>query len=174
MPKPPMVGFSRPTNLRDILVRSKVPGQPKSNNLRRRVGFKRCNMARCETCPFTQNSTTHTSNFTNKTFPINDELSCFTPNTIYSVTCTKDSGIFYKKSGKSINTCPPTGNSMDGQTTNSCPRTAPKILEHFTRMLERASTPAPQLEIHPRLYPALGCIQSSAISSPAAAALAVV
>ena len=42
---------------------------------------------------------------------------------------------------------PVLGNSTNGQTTNSCSRAALKILEHFTRRLERASTPAPKLEI---------------------------
>ena len=50
--------------------------------------------------PTQKNSTTHTCNFTKKTFLIKEELSCPTENTIYSLPCTKGSGTFIKKPGK--------------------------------------------------------------------------
>ena len=82
LPNPPMVSYSRPKNLREILVRSQLPPVEKRQNLRRRVGFKRCNMTRCETCPYTKNTTTHRTNFTNQSYPIKEQLSCDTENTI--------------------------------------------------------------------------------------------
>ena len=110
-PNPPMISYSRPKNLRDILVRSQLPKKLVSKDLRRRVGFKRCNMTRCETCPYTKNTTTHTCNYTNKSYNIKEELSCYTENTIYSLTCTKGSGTFSKKAGKKTKICPQTGSS---------------------------------------------------------------
>ena len=74
--------------------------------MRKRVGFKKCNMTQCETCPYTKNTTTHTCNFTKESFPIKEELSCFTENTIYSLTCLKGSGTFSKKPGKKAKDCP--------------------------------------------------------------------
>ena len=130
LPKPPMVSFTRPKNLRDILVRSKLPGQPKSRNLRRRIGFKKCNMVRCETCPYTKNTSSHTSNFSKKSYPIKDDLSCFTKNTIYSITCTKGSGTFNKKNGNKTISSPSTGSqtsnvssTSNGQNVSICPST---------------------------------------------------
>ena len=122
-PNPPMISYTRPKNLRDILVRSQLPPQKAGKGLRRRVGFKRCNMIRCETCPFTKNTTTHTCKFTNKTFPIKEELSCHTENTIYSLTCTKGSGTFIKKAGKQSKVFPQAGASdLSGKHTGSFPR----------------------------------------------------
>ena len=66
-------------------------------------------MTQCETCPYTKNTTTHTCNFTRESFPIKEELSCFTENTIYSLTCLKGSGTFTKKPGKKAKECPPDG-----------------------------------------------------------------
>ena len=130
LPKPPMVSYTRPKNLRDILVRSKLPGQPKSKSLRRRVGFKKCNMVRCETCPYTRNISVHTSNFSRKSYPIKEELSCFTKNTIYSITCTKGSGSFIKKSGNKTNSSPSTGSSAsNGQHVPICPLAGSSTLD---------------------------------------------
>ena len=138
-PKPPMISYTRPTNLRDILVRSQLPPANKQKDLRRRVGFKRCNMMRCETCHYTKNSTTHTSNFTKQPYALTEVLSCHTKNTIYSQTCTKGSRTFHKKPGKKAKACPKDGTSelsgedsppclKDGsQKVFSCPREAQYI-----------------------------------------------
>jgi hypothetical protein len=53
-PNPPMISYTRPKNLRDILVRSQLPKQKVNKNLRKRVGFKNCDMTQCETCPYTK------------------------------------------------------------------------------------------------------------------------
>ena len=49
-----MISYTRPKNLRDILVRSQLPKQKVNKNLRKRVGFKKCDMTQCETCPYTK------------------------------------------------------------------------------------------------------------------------
>jgi hypothetical protein len=125
-----MVSYKKPKSLRDILTRSQLPPKQKCRDLRKRVGFKRCNMTRCETCPYTINTTTHTSKVTNTTYPIKEELSCYTENTIYSLTCTKGSGSFHKKPGKLTNLSPQDGSSqVDGKNSNSCQRDGgPKLL----------------------------------------------
>ena len=121
--KPPMVSYTRPKSLRDILVRARLPGQSNKNNLRKRSGFKRCNMTRCDTSPYTKNVTTHTCNFTRKSYSIKEELSCFTLNTMYSITCTKGSGTFHKEAGKNLTSSQSTENlASDGHSTSTCPR----------------------------------------------------
>ena len=79
-------------------------------------------MGRWETCPYTRNSTTHTCNFIKQSYPIKDEVSCFTENTIYSIKCIKGSGTFYMKSCKNTKTCPLDGSS-EHQDTASFPST---------------------------------------------------
>ena len=109
LPNPPMVSYTRPTNLRDILVRSQLPPVKKRQDWRRRTGFKKCNMTCCETCPYTKNTTTHKSNLTKKSYPIKEELSCYTENTIYSLTCIKGFGTFRKKPGRKARFYPQDG-----------------------------------------------------------------
>jgi hypothetical protein len=95
MPKPPMVCYSRTKNLRDILVRSKVP-PPQYRQARRQVqqGFHKCRKrADCCVCPHSTNTTTHTCNFTGESYPIKGSLSCDTSGVIYSVTCTKQTAV---------------------------------------------------------------------------------
>ena len=124
LPSPPMISYTRPKNLRDILVRAQLPANTKGKVLRRRAGFKRCNMLRCDTCPYTKNTNTHTSNFTNQSYPITQELSCHTENTIYSLTCTKGSGSFQKKPFKNTKLFPVAGSSeRAGTDTTSCQST---------------------------------------------------
>ena len=102
-------------------------------------------MIRCETCPYTRNSTTHISNYTKQSYPIRDELSCFTENTIYSITCIKGSGTFCKKSGKSSKTCPLDGSSEPQDTTlrssklMSCSKEAQYIGKTSQQFRERMS-----------------------------------
>ena len=95
MPKPPMVCYSRTKNLRDILVRSKVP-PPQYRQARRqaRQGFHKCGKrADCCVCPHSCSTTGHTCNFTGESFPINGSISCNTAGVIYSVSCTKQTGV---------------------------------------------------------------------------------
>ena len=95
MPKPPMVCYSRTKNLRDILVRSKVP-PPQYRQARRqaRQGFHKCGKrADCCVCPHSCSTTRHTCNFTGESFPINGSISCNTAGVIYSVSCTKQTGV---------------------------------------------------------------------------------
>ena len=86
LPNPPMVSYKKPTNLREMLTRSQLPPIQKCRDLRKRVGFKQFNMTRCETYPYTVNTTTHTSKFTNTTYHVKEDLSCYTENTIKSLT----------------------------------------------------------------------------------------
>ena len=57
---PPMVAYKRHKNLRDMLIRAKLP--PKRGPKRKSKGFKHCNEL-CKMCPYTPNNTatTHTS-----------------------------------------------------------------------------------------------------------------
>ena len=92
MSLPPRVAYSSSKSLRDILVRSKLPPSSYRQDRRlARVGFKKCGKS-CSACSHSQNSTTHTCNFTGESFTISSNITCTTPNVIYTVGCTKDTG----------------------------------------------------------------------------------
>ena len=94
MSRPPMVAYTHTKSLRDILVRSKVP--PSSYRMERRqarVGFTKClSRVDCSICSPSVNRTSHTCNFTGEEFKISSNISCPTPQVIYTVSCNKQSG----------------------------------------------------------------------------------
>ena len=89
-----MVAYTRTKSLRDILCRSKLPPSSYRRNRRQATGgFKKCSSrTNCSCCLHSSNSTTHTSNFTGKTFPITNSISCHTPGVVYTVSCSKSTG----------------------------------------------------------------------------------
>ena len=86
---PPRICFRRPKNLRDLFVRAKLPHPTGGKIFRKKQGFKRCMNTRCQCCPFTINTKTHTSLHSKKTWEIQTPVDCNTKNCIYAVTCTK-------------------------------------------------------------------------------------
>ena len=82
IPEVPMIAYRRPRNIKDDLVRSKIP------SVRVEHGFKTCSSNRCKTCPQSSNTTTFTSTVTDKTYNIRHSLSCTSNNIIYLITCT--------------------------------------------------------------------------------------
>ena len=92
MPAPPRVCFRRPKNLRDMLVRAKLPPPSMVRNVRSKQGFRRCMNSRCQVCPYTANTTTHTSLHRKKTWNIQTAVDCNTSHCVYAVTCHKGGG----------------------------------------------------------------------------------
>ena len=91
-PNPPMVCWTRPKNLREYLVRAKLPqAQINRRSLREKLGFKHCN----RNCNLCKNSPRFTKSIlcstTNEIFPILSSLNCLSTNVIYCITCTKGS-----------------------------------------------------------------------------------
>jgi hypothetical protein len=89
MSAPPRICYRRPKNLRDILVRAKVPPPSSVKPLRQKQGFKRCMNSRCQCCPFTVNTKTHSSLYSKKSWSIQSPVDCNTNNCVYAVTCKK-------------------------------------------------------------------------------------
>ena len=95
-PKPPMVCFTRPKNIKDRVCRAKLP--PARTNMVTREqedGFKRCNKSGCKLCPFTGRAISNTlvksvkvSN-TGEDYMIRGRLTCGTSNILYLLTCVK-------------------------------------------------------------------------------------
>ena len=89
MPAPPRICYRRPKNLRDILVRARLPPPSSGKNLRLKQGFTRCMNSRCQCCAYTINTKTHSSLYKKKTWNIQSPVDCNTNNCIYAVTCRK-------------------------------------------------------------------------------------
>ena len=86
-PKPPMVAYRRPKNLKEKLVRAKVPpvlSRPKRNL----PGMKRCPY-NCLTCPYVLPDKKVKASATNYTHEIEASVNCQTQNVIYCINCNK-------------------------------------------------------------------------------------
>ena len=86
-PKPPLVAYKRPKNIRDKIIRSKVPPLPSSRPKRELKGMKKCN--KCSACPFVKEGKTTQSRSSNYRQDINSTVDCTTKNIIYLLGCRK-------------------------------------------------------------------------------------
>lgn len=92
-PDPPMVCWTKPKNLREFLIRAKLPKSlvPKRPS-RNKIGFKHCGND-CMLCKFSPKFVNNiVSSVTKETIPILSNLTCNSENIIYCITCTKDNG----------------------------------------------------------------------------------
>jgi hypothetical protein len=82
-PEPPLVAYRRQKNVKDFLIRAKVPPPPQIRPKRKIPGMKKCQ--KCVICPFIkEGKTVKGPNFTWK---LNEELNCSTQNIIYMIEC---------------------------------------------------------------------------------------
>ena len=91
--------FLRPANLRDFLVRAKLPAVDRRQGAGRGLqpGFKKCGKTRCLCCIYSANSRTHTSTLTNQTWPIKQSITCDDANVVYNITCSHGAGQCLRK-----------------------------------------------------------------------------
>jgi hypothetical protein len=92
-PAPPMVCWTRPKNLKEFLIRSKLPNaQIIRRPSRNKLGFKHCGYD-CIMCKFSPRFVSNiVSSVTDERVPILSNLTCNSDNVIYCITCTKDNG----------------------------------------------------------------------------------
>ena len=86
--KPSVVSYKRHKNIRDLLVRAKVP--PKRGAKRTTNGFRGCGEV-CKLCSFSPPGVTkqHICKHTRKSYEINSPLNCKTNGVVYRITCNK-------------------------------------------------------------------------------------
>ena len=86
-PLPPMVSYRRPKNIKDKLVRAKVP--PATSRPKRKIaGMKRCPYD-CLTCPYVQPGRTIKASATTYRHDLEASVDCQTANLIYCLSCDK-------------------------------------------------------------------------------------
>ena len=86
-PLPPLVAYKRPPNIKDKLIRAKVPTSQSGRPKRNLPGMRKCN--NCPICPFVQPGKTVKSTATKFSVEINTEVNCQTRNIVYCITCQK-------------------------------------------------------------------------------------
>lgn len=89
-PNPPMICWKRPKNLREFLIRAKLPKEISvRRSSRPKLGFKHC-QSKCIMCEYSPKfSNCIISSETNVKVPILSDLNCKSTNVLYCITCTK-------------------------------------------------------------------------------------
>ena len=87
-PEPPLTAFRRQKNLRDILIRAKVPPAPRAHLQRERRGMSKCSM-NCTACPYVKPGK-EIKLSPNRYWMINRNVNCQSFNVIYLIECNKD------------------------------------------------------------------------------------
>ena len=83
-PKPPMVAYKQPPNLRRLLVRANLPSKARSKRIIK--GTKPCTHS-CGICNFIKRSPEIVSTQTGEKFKCTSEYTCMTKGVIYVTTC---------------------------------------------------------------------------------------
>ena len=86
-PEPPMVAFRRQKNIKDYLIRSKIPCITNRKSNRDKRGMKKCGK-QCPSCPFIKEGKFVKVN--QSKWIINTEATCETKNIVYLIECIKE------------------------------------------------------------------------------------
>jgi hypothetical protein len=87
-PEPPLTAFKRPRNIRELLIRAKVPPPPSSREQRALKGMAKCSF-NCSACPYVIPGRNIKID-KRSTWKINKKLNCNTFNAVYMIECEKD------------------------------------------------------------------------------------
>ena len=89
-PAPPMICYQRVENLKDLLVKSKLPSRRRSPGMRReKEGFNPCRRSGCPLCEQMEDERVSEVKIstTGERRRIKDKLTCSSTNIIYMITC---------------------------------------------------------------------------------------
>ena len=99
-PKPPLVAYRRQKNIREKLIRAKIP-KPAVRPARVVKSMKPCN--RCVTCPYISKGSTVRSTANNFKVDLNTAATCQTNNVIYMIGCLKCDKQYIGETNKTLN-----------------------------------------------------------------------
>ena len=86
-PHPPLVAYKRPNNIKDKLIKAKVPPVAPIRPKRKLPGMFKCKG--CPICPFITQGKKIRATATKFTAEITQQLNCQTKNIVYCITCKK-------------------------------------------------------------------------------------
>ena len=90
-PKPSLVAYKRPKNLKELLVRAKVSMGRKSP--RKTNGFTLCKRL-CMGCTFSEKATRHSCPRTRQQWDITAPITCQSTNLVYKISCRKCTWVY--------------------------------------------------------------------------------
>ena len=98
-----VVGYRRPLNLKDLLVRARVPQieEPK----RKRpccINCNKCSNTKCKFCPLLDKSGRIKSTFTGREYKSKKNVTCRSSNIIYCITCTRCQKQYVGQTGNTL------------------------------------------------------------------------
>ena len=99
-PQPPLVAYKRPANLRDKLIRAKVPELPPPRIKRIVNGMKKC--SDCPICPFVKTGQIVKSAQSDFKIEIQQSVNCQTRNLIYMINCRKCKNQYIGESSRTL------------------------------------------------------------------------
>ena len=84
-----MVAYKRPKNIKDYLIKTKLP--PPTSNRPKRIlpGMFKCNKKSCVICPYVKEGKRFHSNFSSKSVEVTRHHTCEETNCIYLIQCKK-------------------------------------------------------------------------------------
>ena len=87
-PEPPLTAYRRPKNIREFLIRAKVPPVPEQRQKKNIKGMQKCT-DQCTACPYVLEGKKIKVN-SKSTWQINRSMNCNSYNIIYMLECNKD------------------------------------------------------------------------------------
>ena len=99
-PLPPLVAYRRPPNLKEKLIRAKIP-PPYSRPKRKTPGMTKC-LYSCQTCPYVNTGRLIKAAASNYNHEIECSANCKTSNIVYCLTCNKCKEQYVGETEKSL------------------------------------------------------------------------
>ena len=96
-PKPPMIAFKQPDNLKRMLCHAKVPKN--SHTKRKLLGMQACNKP-CSVCPYIKTTKEVLSLKTKEKLPLKGLFTCTTTGVIYLISCSKCNQQYVGQTGR--------------------------------------------------------------------------
>ena len=98
-PKPPMVAFRQPPNLKSMLCRAKLPSDKKQKRIL--PGMKPCQNP-CNTCPYVLSTSDAKSSQTKEIVKLTGSFNCNTQGIVYLTTCEKCKTQYIGQTGRKL------------------------------------------------------------------------
>ena len=86
-PLPPLVAYKRPRNVRDLVVKAKVPLLYTRSSAKIQAGYKKCTNISCMTCPYAIPGKNVKSSATKLIVEVNASVNCFSSNIVCCISC---------------------------------------------------------------------------------------
>ena len=85
--EPPLIAYKRPKNIKDLIIKAKIPPEQPNRPKRKISGMTKCK--ECPTCPYIKQGKKGRATAMNFTAEITDQVNCQTKNIVYCIGCKK-------------------------------------------------------------------------------------